>query len=130
MAASDNLSRVQFMHIDEIGKMQSKNIGNAAPQWDEHGQRTFPHGTTVADWDRLYRANPAATARYRGMDESMAESGFDPGKPLEVGLAAGDRYTSVLYEGHHRYSSARAAGITHLPVEAEESYSPKKHWGV
>lgn len=133
MAARDHLGEQferRMIPIEEIGRMQSVNIYSSAPQFDETGNRTFPHGTTVDDWDRMYRARPDATAEYRDRDQNMAKNGFPMDKPLEVGIATGPRYTSVLFDGHHRYSAAKAAGITHVPVIAEESNSPRKHWGL
>lgn len=113
MTAQENLNEQQFMAIADIGRMKSVN-------------RTA-QGGTVDDWDVIYRSPKGAaihTNGWGGMDKDVARHGVE--EPLEVGIAHDPaRHVSVLYDGHHRYSAAKKAGLTHVPVTTEESWSPK-----
>jgi hypothetical protein len=109
MTASDHLSPVQFMDIADVGKMQSVNLNG------RYGSR----GDTVDDWDHEYRD-------YHGgqtYDADIAANGVR--EPLEIGIAATDKHRDVLYDGHHRYSSAKHAGLRQVPVVTETSWTRK-----
>jgi len=129
MSTAD-LSSAQFSDIAEPGRTKSENIGQ---RLDRISDSNMDKGylryqdNTVDEWYRVYRPGKQSP-EHRELDRSVAEHGFDESQPIEVRLAAKPGYAHVMGEGHHRYSAAKAAGLTRVPVTIEESWSPLKSW--
>jgi hypothetical protein len=105
------------MSVTDVGKMRSVNMNGRLNE-----------GTTVNDWLNSYQNSPAP-GRYEGVgtgasQADVAENGIR--EPLEVGVGQGSD-PGVLYDGHHRYAAAVAAGHSHVPVIPDEGYeTPRK----
>lgn len=122
MSASDNVNQTQFPQpessvqmfpISKIGSMQSVNL------------KAVGKSGTVDDWYQDYRAGHGT----HPSDERMAKHGNSKERPISVGLANTPDNVDVLYDGHHRYASARDNGVTHLPAEVEGSPYTATSWG-
>ena len=103
MAASDHLGP-QFVSTAAIGKLSSNNF----------------RGHTVNDWHDAYRAGTRGTPAEDDDGNEIPTPDFDHDirtngihEPLVVDNVANPTH---LYEGHHRYSSAVAGGLSHVPV--------------
>jgi hypothetical protein len=100
MSAADNLNKVQFMHIGDVGRLRSSN----SP------------GKSVAEWDNTYRSKqesePGFSSDYSALDKDVEEHGIT--YPLTVNHNPDG--SKVLGEGHHRYSAARRANQLTVPV--------------
>jgi len=105
MTAQDNLSPKQFMSTEAIGKLHSNNF----------------RGHTVEEWHQAYRAglrgSPAEDDEGNEIpnhvfDRDIATNGIN--EPVIVDNL---RNPTHLYEGHHRYSSARTMGLEQVPVQ-------------
>ena len=103
MSADQHLSGPQFMPIHEIGRMESGDFPGFTMNQFAHapGKARRAHDV-VASYNRQ---------DYRELTESIRERGVHD--PLHIG--AGENGPAV-WDGHHRYLSARRAGLTHLPV--------------
>lgn len=107
MSATDHLSNVQFMHVDEIGAMHSADFPQvtmaeyAADPWK--AAREHPEGP---------HAERYSAHEWSALESHIDQHGVRDMEPLHIG-------EGEVLDGHHRYRAAIRAGHTHLPVVHE-----------
>ena len=100
MSAEDNLSPIQFMDIDKVGRLWSGDQdfkGRKVHELDE---------TEVSAHDDGGYDDPTKS-NYQELEAHVAQHGVQ--EPLVVS-------GRTLLDGHHRYTAAKKLGIKKLPV--------------
>lgn len=105
MSASDNISPVQFMSVKELGGYQSSDYPEKS--MDQ------VHSMIRRDMGR----NDRLSYTQRTLTNSIKDEGFDPGQPVTV-----DPVNKIYGQGHHRFSAARSARLTQIPVVHKTLY--------
>ena len=99
MAASDHLSKTQFMSMKELGEHYSRDYNIGAVRWLDRRYLDAMGANNHVDYDAL--------------KEDIAKHGIR--KPIEVSKS--EEEGTVLENGHHRYVIAKELGLSKVPVK-------------
>lgn len=110
MASSDNLSKVQFWDMDQVGQLNSGNRQGMTVS-EEYENRHTPEG----------RANDERRASAKGFRNADEYRSHLKNHMAEHGLVNPPTYRddgdgNTLTSGFHRYAAARDLGWKQLPI--------------
>lgn len=128
MSTQDNLNQAQFSRFSPHKAYELRTQGIDPDNPDLLNRQEFAERYAPGHYPKMPLAhvlaiqNQVDTGYKPSMADDMRENGFDPTKPIRVGI----RYQHDLSvggevdDGHHRIAAAMAAELTHIPVDVED----------